>query len=154
MIGRDQVSAIGTLVECTTRTIRLLHIPARDGEMLRASITARMANLPPDLLHSITWDQGTEMAWHLSVTKSLGAEVYLCDPRSPWQWGSNENANGLLRQYFPKGADLSLHSPEHLLAVESELSNRPRLVLDGHAPAQLFDVLLASPSPSSSATLS
>ena len=89
-----------------------------------------MADLPPALLRSITWDQGTEMARHLAITDSLGAPVYFCDSRSPWQRGINENTNGLLRDYFPKGTDLSAHTAEHLLAVENELNDRPRLVLD------------------------
>lgn len=84
IIGADQASAIGTLVERTTRTIRLLHMPARDGQSLHASIVARMGDLPAGLLRSITWDQGTEMARHLAITSDLGADVYFCDPRSPW----------------------------------------------------------------------
>ncbi len=147
IIGADQASAIGTLVERTTRTIRLLHMPARDGQSLHASIVALMGDLPAGLMRSITSDQGTEMARHLAITNGLGADVYFCDPRSPWQRGSNENANGLLRQYFPKGTDLSVHSPQHLLAVEDELNNRPRQVLNDLAPAQLFDALLASSKP-------
>ncbi len=147
IIGKDQASAIGTLVERTTRTIRLLHMPTRDGDALHASITARMADLPTELLRSITWDQGSEMARHLSITRDLGADVYFCDSRSPWQRGSNENANRLLRQYFPKGTDLSVHTPEHLFAVEEELNNRPRLVLNYQTPEQLFNALLASAHP-------
>jgi IS30 family transposase len=88
------------------------------------------------------------MARHLTITESLGAPVYFCDSRSPWQRGSNENANGLLRDYFPKGTDLGRHSPEHLLAVEHELNHRPRLVLEDRSPAELFTALLASQSPS------
>lgn len=153
IVGKDQASAIGTLVERTTRTIRPLHMPARDADCLHASIVARMTDLPPGLLRSITWDQGTEMARHLLIAEDLGANVYFCDSRSPWQRGSNENANGLLRQYFPKGTDLSAHSPQHLLAVENELNNRPRLVLDDQTPAQLFNSLLASEKPRSVATL-
>ena len=84
------------------------------------------------------------MARHLTITRSLGAPVYFCDSHSPWQRGSNENTNGLLRDYFPKGTDLSAHSPQHLLAVENELNNRPRLVLGDRAPAELFAALLAS----------
>src|SRR4029453_4273488 len=99
------------------------------------------------LLRSITWDQGTEMARHLTITKSLGAPVYFCDSHSPWQRGSNENTNGLLRDYFPKATDLSCHTPRHLLAVENELNNRPRIVLNDHAPADLFAALLTSKSP-------
>jgi len=108
----------------------------------------RMGNLPPGLLRSITWDQGTEMAHHLTITESLGAPIYFCDSRSPWQRGSNENMNGLLRDYFPKGTDLSVHTTEHLRAVENELNNRPRRVLDDQPPATLFAALLRSKSPS------
>lgn len=147
IVGKDQGSAIGTLVERQTRTVRLLHLPQRDGDTLHAALTARMADLPPRLLRSITWDQGTEMARHLTITASLGVPVYFCDSRSPWQRGSNENTNGLLRDYFPKGTDLGAHPLEHLLAVENELNNRPRAVLDDHSPAELFTALLASGSP-------
>ncbi len=125
IIGKDQGSAIGTLVERQTRMVRLLHMPQRDGDTLHDALKARMAGLPPVLLRSITWDQGTEMARHRTITRSLGAPVYFCDSHSPWQRGS-KNTNGLLRDYFPKGADLSAHSPEHLLAVENELNNRPQ----------------------------
>ena len=148
IIGKDQGSAIGTLVERQTRTVRLLHMPYRDSDTLHDALSARMAGLPPVLLRSITWDQGTEMARHLTITRSLGAPVYFCDSHSPWQRGSNENMNGLLRDYFPKGTDLSIHSPRHLLAVENELNNRPRRVLGDHSPAELFAAVLASASPS------
>ncbi|MEP6697845.1 MAG: IS30 family transposase, partial [Pseudonocardiales bacterium] len=103
IIGKEQRSAIGTLVERNTRVVRLLHLSQRDGETLHEALKTRMAALPAGLLRSITWDQGTEMARHLTITKSLGAPVYFCDSRSPWQRGSNENMNGLLRDYFPKG---------------------------------------------------
>ena len=148
IIGKDQRSAIGTLVERTTRVVRLRHLRQRDGDSLHEALKTRMAGLPANLLRSITWDQGTEMARHLTIAKSLGAPIYFCDSRSPWQRGSNENMNGLMRDYFPKGTDLSIHSPEHLLAVESELNNRPRQVLNGQTPAELFAALLASKSPS------
>jgi IS30 family transposase len=144
IIGKDQGSAIGTLVERQTRMVRLLHLPQRDGDTLHDALKARMADLPATLLRSITWDQGTEMARHLTIAQSLGAPVYFCDSRSPWQRGSNENTNGLLRDYFPKGTDLSKHSTQHLLAVENELNNRPRLVLKDRAPAELFGALLTS----------
>jgi transposase, IS30 family len=147
IIGKDQGSAIGTLVERQTRMLRLLHMPYRDSDTLHDALKARMAGLPPVLLRSITWDQGTEMARHLTITRSLGAPVYFCDSHSPWQRGSNENMNGLLRDYFPKGTDLSVHPPQHLLAVENELNNRPRRVLGDRAPAELFAALLASDSP-------
>jgi transposase, IS30 family len=99
IIGKDQGSAIGTLVERQTRMVRLLHMPYRDSDTLHDALKARMAGLPPLLLRSITWDQGTEMARHLTITRSLGAPVYFCDSHSPWQRGSNENMNGLLRDY-------------------------------------------------------
>jgi transposase, IS30 family len=148
IIGKDQGSAIGTLVERQTRMVRLLPMPCRDSDTLHDALQTRMAGPPPVLLRSITWDQGTEMARHPRITRSLGAPVYFCDSHSPWQRGSNENTNGLLRDYFPKGTDLSIHSPRHLLAVENELNNRPRRVLGDRAPAELFAALLASESPS------
>jgi transposase, IS30 family len=147
IIGKDQGSAIGTLVERQTRMVRLLHLPQRDGDALHEALKARMGDLPTALLRSITWDQGTEMARHLTITQSLGTPVYFCDSHSPWQRGSNENMNGLLRDYFPKGTDLSVHPPGHLLAVENELNNRPRHVLNDRAPAELFAALLASVRP-------
>jgi IS30 family transposase len=125
IIGKDGGSAIGTLVERQTRLVRLLHLPQRDGDALHKALRARMADLPAHLLRTITWDQGTEMARHLAITRSLGAPVYFCDSHSPWQRGTNENTNGLLRDYFPKGTDLSVHSRAHLLAVENELNTRP-----------------------------
>jgi transposase, IS30 family len=148
IIGKEQRSAIGTLVERQTRMVRLLHLPRRDGEALHDALQARLGDLSPGLLRSITWDQGTEMARHLTITATLGAPIYFCDSRSPWQRGSNENTNGLLRDYFPKGTDLSAHSPRHLLAVENELNHRPRRVLGDRAPQELFTALLASPAQS------
>jgi transposase, IS30 family len=145
IIGKEQRSAIGTLVERQTRLVRLLHLPRRDGEALHDALQARLGELPPGLLRSITWDQGTEMARHLTITATLGAPIYFCDSRSPWQRGSNENTNGLLRDYFPKGTDLSNHPPHHLIDVENELNLRPRRVLGDRAPAELFTALLASP---------
>ena len=107
IVGKDQASAIGTLIERQTRTSRLLHLPRRHGEALHDALTARLADLPPALRRSITWDQGTEMSRHRQITAKSGLAIYFCDPHSPWQRGSNENTNGLLRQYFPKGTDLS-----------------------------------------------
>lgn len=147
IVGKDAGSAIGTLVERQTRNVRLLHLPQRDGQTLHDVLTKRMTELPTGLVRSITWDQGAEMARHLTITQTLGAPVYFCDSRSPWQRGSNENTNGLLRDYFPKGTDLSRHSPEHLLAVENELNRRPREVLEDHTPADLFEALLGCQNP-------
>lgn len=148
IIGKDQGSAIGTLVERQTRSTLLLHLPRRDSEALHHALATTMTRLPRGLVRSITWDQGTEMARHLKITKTLGAPVFFCDSHSPWQRGTNENTNGLLRDYFPKGTDLSAHSIEHLRAVQDELNHRPRAVLDGRSPAQLFATLLASGNPS------
>ena len=144
IIGKDQQSAIGTLVERQTRLVRLLHLPQRDAGTLHDALRDRLGHLPPALRRSITWDQGTEMARHLTITKTLGTPVYFCDSHSPWQRGTNENTNGLLRDYFPKGTDLRVHAAQHLLAVENELNNRPRYVLADRSPAELFDALLAS----------
>ena len=148
IIGRNHLSAIGTLVERQTRMLRLVHLPRSDADTLHAALVARMRDLPPELLRSITWDQGTEMARHLATSAELGAPVYFCDSRSPWQRGSNENTNGLLWDYFPKGVSIATHSPQHLLAVENELNNRPRMVLQDRCPTDLFAALLASCSPS------
>jgi len=111
IIGKEQRSAIGTLVERKTRVVRLLHLPQRDGESLHEALKRRMAGLPAGLLRSITWDQGTEMARHLTITKSLGAPIYFCDSRSPWQRGSNENNERPAARLLPQG-----HRPEHPLA--------------------------------------
>ena len=148
IIGNNHLSAIGTLVERQTRMLRLVHLPRADSDSLHAALVARMQDLPPELLRSITWDQGTEMARHIATAEKLGAPVYFCDSRSPWQRGTNENTNGLLRDYFPKGVTLINHLPEHLLAVEDELNTRPRMVLEDRCPADLFAALLASSSPS------
>ncbi|MBS1696697.1 MAG: IS30 family transposase [Actinobacteria bacterium] len=148
IIGDNHLSAIGTLVERQTRMLRLVHLARADSDSVHAALVTRMQDLPSALMRSITWDQGTEMARHLATADKLGAPVYFCDSRSPWQRGSNENTNGLLRDYFPKGVTLINHSPEHLLAVEEELNNRPRMVLQDRCPTELFTALLASESPS------
>ncbi|OMC45320.1 hypothetical protein A5742_27010 [Mycolicibacterium fortuitum] len=148
IIGDNHLSAIGTLVERQTRMLRLVHPPRTDSDSLHTALVARMQDLPPELMRSITWDQGTEMARHLASADKLHAPIYFCDSQSPWQRGSNENTNGLLRNYFPKGVTLANHSLEHLNAVEKELNNRPRMVLQDHCPADLFTVLLASLRPS------
>jgi transposase, IS30 family len=147
IIGKGQGSAIGTLAERQTRLVRLLHMPCRDSDTLHDALKARLAGLPPVLLRSITRDQGTEMARHLTITQSPGAPAYFCDSHSPWQRGPNENMNGLPRDYFPKGTDLNVHPPQHLLAVEDELNNRPRRILGDQTPGELFTALLATDSP-------
>ena len=147
IIGNNHSTAIGTLVERQTRMVRLVHLPRSDSDSLHAALVARMQDLPPALLRSITWDQGTEMARHLTTAAKLGAPIYFCDSHSPWQRGTNENTNGLLRDYFPKGVTLIDHPPAHLLAVEHELNHRPRMVLQDRCPADLFADLLTSNSP-------
>ncbi|MFC4245368.1 IS30 family transposase [Gryllotalpicola reticulitermitis] len=141
-------SAIGTLVERKARMVRRPHPPRRDGETLHEALKARMADFPPVLLRPITWDQGTETGRHLEIAETLNAKIYVYDSRLAWQRGSNENTNGLLRDYFPQGTDFSVHGPEHLLAVEHALNNRPRRVLEDRPPADLFNALLASESQS------
>ena len=129
-------SAIGTLVERTSRLTILLHIPGRHtAEAVRDAVIAALSALPPQLRRSLTWDQGKEMALHREITQALGMPVYFCDKASPWQRPSNENTNGLLRQYFPKGSDLRVYDPGRLAAVAAELNARPRKTLSWDTPA-------------------
>jgi IS30 family transposase len=143
IIGKDSASAIGTLVERSTRFCLLLHLP-RDhtAEAVHDAILATIATLPTQLLRSLTWDQGKEMSKHAEITTATNLAIYFCDPHSPWQRGSNENTNGLLRQYFPKGTDLSVHSREHLDFVAAELNGRPRETLAWQNPAHVLNKLL------------
>ncbi len=122
IIGSNHLSAIGTLVERQTRMLRLVHLPRSDADSLHAALVARMQDLPSVLMRSITWDQGTEMARHLAITDKLGVPVYFCDSRSPWQRGTNENTNGLLRDYFPKGVSVASHSPKHLGLLHDQVT--------------------------------
>ena len=143
IIGKNHGSAIGTLVERHTRYVLLVHLPGRyTAELVRDQLIATMRTLPAHLRRSLTWDQGSEMALHREFSIATDVEVYFCDPGSPWQRGSNENTNGLLRQYFPKGTDLSIHSPEHLAAVAVQLNCRPRKTLDWDTPAERLAALL------------
>ena len=119
---------------------------------VREAIAVTMASLPKQLKKSLTWDQGTEMAQHARLSLDTGLQVYFCDPQSPWQRGTNENTNGLLRQYFPKGTDLSAHRASDLQAVALALKTRPRKTLGWRTPAEAFNELLRSANRSSVAT--
>ena len=144
IIGKGCKSAIGTLVERTTRYVMLLHLPAgRDAHLVEQAMRQAITALPADLARTITWDQGKEMAYHADFTIATGIPVYFCDPHAPWQRGSNENTNGLLRQYLPKGTDLSVHSAEELARIAASLNNRPRKTLEFMKPSEKLAELLA-----------
>lgn len=137
--GAANKSAIGTLVERSSRNVILLHLPDGHGSgKVQEAIVRKMARLPKLMRNSLTWDQGSEMALHGKISVALDMDVYFCDPHSPWQRGANENTNGLLRQYFPKGTDLSIFPEEYLDAVAEELNDRPRKTLGWRKPSEVF----------------
>ena len=144
--GAANKSYIGTLVERTTRFCLLLHLPGRHGaEEVRDAMAATITTLPAALRRTLTWDQGTEMARHSEIRVATGLDIYFCDPASPWQRGSNENTNGLLRQYFPKGTDLRVHDAAAVAEVADALNGRPRMTLNWQTPAEAMAALLANP---------
>lgn len=169
ILGLDS-SAIGTLVERTTRFTVLLHLPRMEGhgdtprtkngpalaghgaEAVRDAIAGSIGQLPEHLRRSLTWDQGAEMSQHAQLRNDTGLPIYFCDPHSPWQRATNENTNGLLRQYFPKGTDLSRHGERELDAVAATLNSRPRKTLGWKTPAEALDELLRSAQASGVAT--
>jgi len=148
ILGSNCRSAIATLVERQTRFTMLVHLPDGHGAIaVRDGLQATIQTLPEHLRKTLTWDQGTELAQHRQITLATKMAIYFCDPHSPWQRGTNENTNGLLRQYFPKGTDLSIHPPERLLEVATELNARPRKTLGGITPAEALQRLLFEPEP-------
>jgi transposase, IS30 family len=144
IIGKNGRSAVGTLVERATRYVMLLHLPnGRSADEVTEAMKRAISTLPAELVRTITWDQGKEMAGHASFSIATGIQIYFCDPHSPWQRGSNENTNGLLRQYMPKGTDLSDHSDEDLRRIAHSLNNRPRETLGYMKPSEKLAELLA-----------
>jgi IS30 family transposase len=158
ILGTDR-SAVGTLVERSSRFTMLLHLPPIEGHhsptaksspaltgagaaAVRDAIAGTITTLPEQLRRSLTWDQGIEMAQHVQLRLDTGLQIYFCDPRSPWQRGTNENTNGLLRQYFPKGTDLTRHGADDLAAVAEALNSRPRKTLGWRTPAEALNEYL------------
>ena len=140
-------SAVGTLVERMTRFTMLLHLPGgHSADLVQEAMVAKMATLPEQLRLSLTWDQGSEMANHAAIAEATGLSIYFCDPHSPWQRGTNENTNGLLRQYLPKGKDLSFYGPGLLDQIAAQLNRRPRKTLNWRTPAEALDALLSGQS--------
>jgi IS30 family transposase len=145
LVGAAGKSAIGTLVERTTRFTMLVPLPAgRDAPAVADALTPVIASLPDAVRRSLTWDQGWEMRSHARIAVDADVEIFFCDPHSPWQRGSNENTNGLLRQYFPKGTDLRVHGPDQLAAVAAELNDRPRKTLGWDTPTVRLGASLPS----------
>jgi len=147
IMGKNGKSVIGTLVERTTRFLMLLHLPAGHSALeVQEAMLAATKRLPQALWKSLTWDQGHEMANHAQISIATGLQIYFCDPAKPWQRGSNENTNGLLRQYFPKSSDLRVHGPDYLEFVSAEMNERPRKTLGWDSPAEALNQLLSEPS--------
>jgi IS30 family transposase len=145
VMGKNGRSAVGTLVERSTRFVLLLHLGAgKDAWSVKEAMQKAIATLPSQLVKTITWDQGREMSRHLEFTVETDVPIYFCDPHSPWQRGSNENTNGLLRQYMPKGTNLSVHTQEDLARIAKSLNNRPRKTLEFMKPSEKLAELIAT----------
>jgi IS30 family transposase len=153
LIGQKMTAAIGTLVERATRYVILVHLPyGYKAPQLRDAVIAACAQIPPALRKTLTWDQGREMAMHQQIETATGTQIFFCDPHSPWQRPTNENTNGLLRQYFPKHTDLSIHTADDLQAVAQELNQRPRIILGDRTPEEIMKGLLTTTNTSKFAT--
>ena len=144
IVGGDRGSQVATLVERQSRYVILVRVPDKQTATVIAALARRVRRLPQGLMRSLTWDRGTELAGHQAFTVATNVRVYFCDPHSPWQRGSNENTNGLLRQYLPKGTDLSLYTQAQLDAIAHRLNTRPRLTLDYQTPAVKLAEIVAS----------
>jgi len=144
LIGGSRNSYIATLVERHSRYVMLVKVPNKDTQGVVSALIKQSRKLPRELYKSLTWDRGKELADHKRFTLATDVDVYFCDPRSPWQRGSNENTNGLLRQYFPKGTDLSVYSQAHLNKVARQLNERPRKTLGFETPAERFNACVVS----------
>ena len=145
ILGSLHRSAIATVVDRATRYLVLVHLDGdHNAETVRDALIESMTALPATLRRTLTWDQGAEMAAHGDVRKATGLDVFFCEPASPWQRGTNENTNGLLREYFPKATDLSVHTASDLARIAEQLNNRPRKVLGWDTPAERIAPLLRS----------
>ena len=144
LLAGSKNTHIATLVERHTRYVMLVKVPSKDTETVVNALIKHARKLPTELYKSLTWDRGKELADHRRFSLATDIDVYFCDPQSPWQRGSNENTNGLLRQYFPKGTDLSVHSQAHLNKVARQLNGRPRQTLGFQTPADRFNACVAS----------